>query len=313
MSDSGSGSGLVALSEEFEQSIAAIDDVLGVASLAKVADLAPMRRAMVVAKAMQTLRRALGSDNIMAAVMSLQGMPLGFRTDKSYPPGVVRDCLIASAMMGLYPVGNEFNIIGGQPYVTQAGFARLVKEWPGVEDLEITPGLPSWGDDGAVIEMSASLKYHGEPREFVRVFAVRVNKGQGADAVIGKAKRKLLASIYETLTGASIPEGDATDVDTAPRRVENTAGHRAPGVEPDRSASGLARTAALVDKVRSGRKAAGGGVDPAGEGDGGTEGTDGAAPGGTEAPAQPAEPEPAGVPAGSGDGEPLITAADIPF
>jgi hypothetical protein len=43
---------------------------------------------------------------------------------------------------------------------------------------------------------------------------IRVNKGQSADAILGKAKRKMLAAIYSRITGTEITDGEVEDAKT---------------------------------------------------------------------------------------------------
>jgi hypothetical protein len=144
--------------------------------------------------------------------MPLQGSSLGFRTDKDsqggYPEAVVIECATEALLRGLRLTGNEWNIIGGRCYVAQAGCARLVSTYPGLTDLEHAPGVPVMGNGGAIVEYTMRWKLDGVAMGMTRRIPVRVNGGMGMDAVLGKAKRKMLAAVYERLTGSVLSEGE---------------------------------------------------------------------------------------------------------
>ena len=53
--------------------------------------------------------------------------------------------------------------------------------------------------------------------------AIRVNKGMGADAIVGKLTRKARAWLYTTITGQDAGDGDAEDdtpIDVTPQAAE---------------------------------------------------------------------------------------------
>lgn len=210
----------------------AIESALKTCNVAALREQTPMAQAVILATGMQSLRKAMSDDVVREIFMPLQGTGLGFITDKDrdggYPIPVVRDCIIESMVMGLRPVGNEFNIIAGRAYAAKAGVARLVQEFPGVSDLVITPGVAQMvGDKGALVPMRASWYFHGEPKALIRDIEknqdgsmrdtrvmVRVNSGMGADAIIGKATRKVLKAILDQLTGSVMQIADGETVDT---------------------------------------------------------------------------------------------------
>jgi len=191
-----------------------------------------MLKGLLTATAMQTLRDLL-TDDMMRDVMTLHGSPLGFRTDrdhegKQYPVAVVKDVLITALLKGFRPVGNEFNIIGGNFYATQAGLERVVAEFPGLTDLRLIPGVPTMQSGGALVPYKATWRLHGVADQIdCRMHAthddtripVRVNAQMGCDAILGKAKRKMLARIYERLTGSILTAAeDAADADSPGER-----------------------------------------------------------------------------------------------
>jgi len=172
-----------------------------------------MSKALAVAGALQDLRAAL-SKEVMAAVMPLQGSALGFRTDKDkdggYPEAVVKDCLIEASLSGVYPVGNEFNIIAGRAYITKEGMGRKLNSIPGLS-WTVTPGIPENRNGGAIVPMAVEWSHGGKASAKELKVCVRVNSGMGADAIIGKATRKARAWLFQTVTGQEVPEGEAGD------------------------------------------------------------------------------------------------------
>ncbi len=191
--------------------------------LAAERDRNDMAKGLIMAKAMKRLQ-ALMTPEILRDVMELQGSKLGFRTDKDSDggykdPQIIRDIMIQALLRGLRPTGNEINIIAGSLYVTKEGFQRLLSEFPGLSNLHIDIGVPANAGDGALVPARASWKLDGKPDELIcerrgdtdyRI-AVRVNKGQGVDAIQGKAASKLFRRVYERLTGTLLE----VDADTA--------------------------------------------------------------------------------------------------
>jgi hypothetical protein len=175
----------------------------------------PFSRAFAVADVMAGIRAELDKPGVMNAVLSLQGSAIGFRTDKDstggYNQAQIKDALIESVMRGLYPVGNEFNIISARSYTTKEGFGRLLKELPGLTNVNIQCSIPHMVGQGATVKVSIKANFKGNPIDENLEFAIRVNAGMGADAITGKSTRKARAWLYGYLTGSEIPEGDAED------------------------------------------------------------------------------------------------------
>lgn len=173
---------------------------------------------LVVASAIQELRQAVLP--LVAKVRPLVGTQLGFRTDRdtsdkgAYPDPIIADVLVEAVARGLKWTGNEFNIISGRLYITKEGYSRLVHELPNLTDLELTPSVPGIRDGGAVVKYKATWKLDGKPSVLEREIPVRLNSGMGADAAIGKATRKMLASIHARVTGSvhSFADMDAEDL-----------------------------------------------------------------------------------------------------
>ena len=207
-----------------------IENVLAQCNAARLRELPVLTQMVALATGIQQLRKVLNKDLVESTFMPLQGSALGFITDRDrdggYDGQTVRDCMIEGLIHGLRPVGNEINIISGRCYATKNGYARLVSEFEGLTDLELMPGVPHAAGDGALVPFTARWRLNGKPDQIVLEYvkrpdgsisdtriAVKVNKGMGADAILGKAERKMLKRIHTRLTGSklSLTDGDAMD------------------------------------------------------------------------------------------------------
>jgi hypothetical protein len=200
--------------------LSALDSVVQYCSMNAIAAKGRLEQTLTLAAGVRTLRSLITGD-MMGDIMQLQGTPLGFRTDKDssqgYPVEIVKDCVIEALLKGVRPVGNEFNIIAGRLYVTREGFERLVKEFPGLTDLRTEFGVPASANGGALVPCFATWRLCGKPDSITCAVTadksdfripIKVNNGMGADAILGKAKRKLLARVYSRLTGSDQDESD---------------------------------------------------------------------------------------------------------
>lgn len=196
----------------------ALDKIATEYSLQATSALGRMRQAIMMATGIRMLRDAL-TPAIMNEVMALQGSPLGFLTDKDkdggYPQEMVRDVMVEGLLLGLRPVGNEINIIGKRCYMARAGATRLLREVPGLTDLRPQFGVPQMVKDGAVVKASATWKLNGVDDKIDREIPIRVNAGQGADAILGKATRKLYAAILQQVTGSDHADGEVDPLNNA--------------------------------------------------------------------------------------------------
>jgi hypothetical protein len=182
---------------------------------------------LAVAQAMNDLRMAL-TDEMMKPIMGLMNTDLGFRTDRdpkltpkdkdgnpmtAYSLEVVRECFIESKLRGFHAIGNEWSIIAGRFYGGKNGFKRKVREFPGVTDFKDNYEVPRYSPDGkgAIVKCRATWHKDGIAQSIEREIPVRVNAGMGSDAILGKAMRKLLASVHDRLTGVITPEGEANE------------------------------------------------------------------------------------------------------
>lgn len=190
--------------------LAKLVEDFGPGALAKLDDIA---RAFKLAEGVKQMRALV--RGAIDRIMPLQGTKLGFKTDRDdkggYSQDVVADIATEALLRGLRLTGNEWNIIAGGFYAAQAGCARLVADLPGLTDLEHAPGVPTMKEGGAIVEYTMTWNLHGKPMSLTRKIPVRVNNGMGADGILGKAKRKMLAAVYERVTGSTLSDGDADD------------------------------------------------------------------------------------------------------
>lgn len=223
--------------------LSAIEQVVQDSNMSRLSQYGVFERAIKMANGVAALRR-LVDDDVMSNIEALMNTPLGFKTDKDpnrptwnpqtrqkespepYPMETVKDCFIQAMLWGARPIGNEFNIISGQTYLTKEFFMRALGELPGVTDVRNSPGIPQINSEAgsARIRVGLTWKLEGKPDQLVdaegkpgRVFEIRVNKGMGPDAVIGKALRKAYHAAYMQVIGSKVsapPEGDAAEVIT---------------------------------------------------------------------------------------------------
>lgn len=205
-------------------------------NLQAVAEFGNIQKAFAAAEGMRQLNDFMSDNVVQSHFMPLMNSQVGFKTDRpnGYDVGSVKNAVIAALMHGVNVVGNEFNIISGSMYITKNGFNRLVREYPDLYDLVLKPGIPQLvGETGALVPYEASWSIRGERHQIqctldketgrdTRI-PVKVNRGMGSDAILGKAERKVLARIYAQLLGAgALPEGDVSDVIDAQFETKST-------------------------------------------------------------------------------------------
>ncbi len=193
-------------------------------------------RTLALGSAVAMLSDAL-DEKVMRSIMKLQNKRLGFKTDnpRGYDAATVRDALIEAVAMGLSPVGNQFNIIGGNMYVTKEGVTMLLRKLPGLSALKLsqkpavvrksaTPGVRKDGStyerEEALVTVEVAATFKGREIRESYDFVIRVNAGMGQDAIAGKAERKARARLYNYLTESSMLEVDEEEAAVrAPRNV----------------------------------------------------------------------------------------------
>jgi hypothetical protein len=184
--------------------------------------------------------KALLTPEVMKPILNLQNTSLGFQTDRregGYPLDTVKECLIDAVLSGVSPVGNEFNIIAGRAYITKNGMLHKLSTVDGLS-YTMTPGIPKMaGEGGAAIIMAIDWTFNGKTNHKDLALAVRINKGMGADAIIGKATRKSAAWLYQTVTGQTVDEGEANE--SAPvTEVKASVIEETPATEPTAAETG---------------------------------------------------------------------------
>lgn len=204
-------------------------DTISKAAMEAFASAESFEKELAVATAVQELRIAL-TPEVMAHVMALMNTSIGFDTDRNpakwnsdkpfpgtYPMEVVRDVFIEARLRGFHVIGKEFCIISGNFYAQVSGLDRKVRQHEKVSNFVDTYEVPrTIGDKGALVKCKAEWNQLAEDnsrqkRTLEREFAIRVNAGQGADAILGKCKRKLMAAVYSLLSGVMIPDGEVGD------------------------------------------------------------------------------------------------------
>ena len=211
-----------------------VDEQVIAARASVMAAQGELAKVVAYAKAIKVLKEQLRPH--MDDIMSLQGSPLGYAVDgKDYGPDVVMGVIVEGLLRGFSITGNEITIISGRFYGNKNGFERIVKSWPGLSHLELMPTVPvAQGDKGALVGGYVAWKLNGVANRIdfasdssgdCRI-SVRVNGGKGADAIIGKAKRKMLARVLERISG--IPQTDPEDDDGDLKTIDSTATTAAP-------------------------------------------------------------------------------------
>ena len=182
---------------------------------AAIASLSEMQQAVKVSRGIQLARTLI--TKLLPEIKPLAGTALGFKTDLDakggYPDHALIEALTEAVLRGVSWTGNQFNVISGRCYVTKEGYAKLVRNLDGLTDLVLIPGVPKGGEGGAVVPFKAEWRLNGKLMRLERNIPVRLNGTAGADAAIGKATRKMLASVYATCTGSVQSAYDADDAD----------------------------------------------------------------------------------------------------
>lgn len=211
-------------------------------------------RPLVVAQALHELRGAIGPD-VLAVVRSMENTPLGFRTDRPpggkampYPDEVLRDCVIQGMLDGLGFSHNQWNIIGGNYYVTKNGWRKKLQD-AGCSQIvaQVEAPLPSEISEQGGGERSskftapmaahASCTHKGQtysvsmaatPERDTRriVSAYGRDVGEAIGQMSGKAEATILRKLYHLC--CDIPETDEPEPIPEPIVIE-----RAPESTPE--------------------------------------------------------------------------------
>lgn len=173
-------------------------------------------KAFVMASAIQVIRERL-TPEFMKPIMALQGLRLGFKTDKDKTGGYsleeVKLCLMDAVLLGLEPTGNEFNIIAGNMYPTREGFGSLLKKKNGLK-YSLSYSTPIFTQDKtlASCNVKVSWELNGDKSTEEVSFGIKSNAYASVDSIIGKAERKAKRWLFNKLEGTDIPDGDVNDI-----------------------------------------------------------------------------------------------------
>ena len=178
-----------------------------------------------VADTIGKLREAI-TPEMMGRILKLQNQRLGFRTDRDpkkvnkktgkahepYPMEVVKDCLIESILRGLKPVGNQWNIISGELYITQEGYLFKLRDW--LDHFSPVAGVPRRHAEGAIVPYSATFRRKGSKdlERYEAEIPVRITGDSTAQQILGKAARQFYRRIYDMVSSMAEPDDDASPV-----------------------------------------------------------------------------------------------------
>ena len=235
-----------------EQALAILDKAAAEGSALARSVQQSFSTALGIARIANTIRNALSPALVQELIVPLQNVDFGWRTDSGhYTIEQIRDCWVSAALAGARPINNEVTIIQGRTYLNQNYFRRMVRECPGVTDVQIMPGKILTATGGATVEMIVTYKLNGKDQRVERVAAsaipVRLNAGMGADGAIGKATRKVLKQVYERLTGSSIfhdSDDDDMELVAEARVVPDT------GKAPEQPKSLPTKTATVAAQIK---------------------------------------------------------------
>jgi len=196
-------------------------------------------KALVIAKAMQIINQCL-TPEIMEPIMQLQGSKLGFKTDKDlvrdannnyvkgsgYPLDVVKNCFTEMSLIGLQPVFNQWNIIGGNSYVTKEGADILLKNIPYLQEFLIIHNEVTQSPDKKNASVRSTIKWTIDAEEHSQEIShpVKSDAYTSLDSLIGKADRKTKIWLFNKIKGTTISDGDAEDakiIDVTPVKPDN--------------------------------------------------------------------------------------------
>ena len=115
--------------------------------------------------------------------------------------------------MGLQPVNNQFNIIGGNMYPTKEGCGYLLNNFKGLS-YNLVCSLPriNPNNTSAAVDVKISWILNGETKEETIPIPIKMDSYTSVDAIIGKATRKGRAWLLSRISGMEITDGDIQDV-----------------------------------------------------------------------------------------------------
>lgn len=191
--------------------------------------------------------RAFLTDEIIDKVFRpLMNTRIGFMTDRRpttknphptpYSNTIIRDAIIDGLTIGLFPTGNQINIIAERMYPTKEGFTALLRKM-GVKYI-VSIGADTNRIQGyAEIPCKVDYMYNGEKNSFTLTATVRKDEYSSPDQLRGKAERRAKKALYEYITGCDFGDADedsSRPIEDAHYEVvkENANGQKMPGAAP---------------------------------------------------------------------------------
>lgn len=173
-------------------------------------------KAIAMANVVKQLKNELSKPEIINNLMPLQGLNIGFLSDNKngYSPEKVIECLTEAVMQGVYPTGNEFNIIAGKCYITKNGMKRKLENLGYIKNIKLKFNDYKENGKHATVYMQVSWidertnSNHNE----VLTLLVKTDNYSTSDNILGKATRKARAWLFENVTGEAVPDGDIEEV-----------------------------------------------------------------------------------------------------
>lgn len=192
------------------------------------------------------LRAFLTNEIIENVFRPLMNTRIGFMTDKRpttknphpalYSNEIIRDAIIDGLTIGLFPTGNQINIIAERMYPTKEGFTALLRKM-GVKYI-VSIGADTNRIQGyAEIPCKVDYMYNGEKNSFMITATVRKDEYSSPDQLRGKAERRAKKALYEYITGCDFGDADedsSRPIEDAHYEVvkENANGQKMPGAAP---------------------------------------------------------------------------------
>jgi hypothetical protein len=193
-----------------------------------------IERVVAIAQGLRMCREIVNQN--LPVFKELAGSQLGFaidRPDKTTDAQYV-DAISQALLEGDSITGNHFAIIGGRYYRQVGGWeakwARIADEAPEVRlgTIEITQ-QPGWADGKGVpgmarVEAEGSVSVNGELYEVAyrdcraigehgmdQRLVIRVNNNMGEDAILGKARARILKALWRIYSGERAPSATEDD------------------------------------------------------------------------------------------------------
>ncbi len=234
--------------------IATLEELSSKYSPTVMAALPGLTRAITLAQGIFEMRDLVGQ--VWPHVRHLMGNKLGFKTDRDrdgplYTDSVVVDVLTEALLRDVRWAGNELNIIAGGLYLTRECYERKVREIDGLTNLNLYPGIPVPHPTGAIVPFTATWSMEGKPRRMERQIPVKLNKGMGDDGALGKAERKMLASIYKRETGSEQDDEDVTAELPPPQTSNGQPATKSAAAEPEPDAAAVTEFSDLLYAART--------------------------------------------------------------